>query len=251
MQNQNFHEEETSDEEVKSDNLPSYGVPEKIIIVYDRAQDEQFTHFELKTGKMFAPAIMIKHSLNIFLRNKNAINQNHEYALMILNENGVSWIQDFTTEIQNIIDRLEDIPECDAEDVFDLNSVFEAISSNVKLYDTSNINEGVPPPYTIRTLFLYSRSYTIPTLKRTKEISELLDFPYFIFDVCMTHEPPSSSNHSNKIFEILQNIDKKGLSYYFSVHRCPIKLYIAMAKLLSHPLQRPSQSRAKYSLKNL
>lgn len=52
------------------------------------------------------------------------------------------------------------------------------------------------------------------------------------------------------IYASFSNLDSKGMCYRFEVSLCSpaIELYNCMAKLLCHPLQRPFQSHASYSL---
>lgn len=52
------------------------------------------------------------------------------------------------------------------------------------------------------------------------------------------------------IYTSFCNLDSKGMCYSFEVSLSgpALELHNCMAKLLSHPLQRPSQSQASYSL---
>lgn len=229
---------------LKTKCLPNYNAPEKIIIVFDRAKDEDQSSFEIKSDK-YTPTDMLKRGLKFFLYNKKIINHKHEYALIVLNENKASWQLDFTNDVQDILLEIEQCTECVPEDMFDMNSVFDLISKHT-CYPVSK--ENIIPPFSIvRTLFLYNRSYTIPALQFTETVEELLLSPFYFFDVLMTHEEPSASNYCERIFNILQTYDKKGTGYFFPVSRNAMELHVAMGKLLSHPLQRPAQSSAKYN----
>lgn len=227
--------------------LPSSNVPEKIVIVLDRALDENCTSFEIMSGKKYSPLFMLQHAIKLFLHNKIAIDNQHEFALVFLNENSATWIHDFTSSPQDIIRTMQSDTECEPEDIFDLNSLFGLIAKRVEL-DIPKNNLLVPPTFVVRTVLLYGRSYSIPQLSKMNEIKELLDSPYFTLDVIMTHEPPSSGNHCSKIFKVLQEIDTKGFGYSFSVSRNASDLHLAMAKILSHPLQRMHQLNAKYDI---
>jgi len=229
--------------------LPTYNVPEKIIIVLDRANDENCTNFEMTTGKQYSPLFMLQHALQLFLYNKSFIDTRHQFALMVLNENSATWVHDFTNAPQDIIASVRSMTEfpCDPEDIFDLNSVFDIINKKVEVNPTSK-DLTIPPLEVVRTILLYGRSYSIPQLTRTQEIETLLSSPYFTVDVVMTHEPPDAANHCDRIFKALQEIDRKGFAYSFSVSRNASELHCAMAKVLSHPLQRPHQLHAKYDV---
>lgn len=52
------------------------------------------------------------------------------------------------------------------------------------------------------------------------------------------------------VYASFSELDSKGMCYQFEVSLCgpAIELHNCMAKLLCHPLQRPFQSHASYSL---
>lgn len=240
---------ENSNENVKTPErsvLPC-NQPERIILVVDTALDENSSEFHLQEDVTCVPLEMLKLGIEIFLTNKNAIDQKHQYALVILNENEANWILNFTSDVKKVLKELHSLNECNAEDIFNLNSVFDVINENVNL-EFINDEAMVPPAYIVRTILFYARSYTIPELTRTEYVEKLLNSPYFTFDILMTHEPPNTDNNCGKIAKILQEIDVKGFSYVFSVARDAPELFTVMAKLLSHPLQRPVQHAAKYNI---
>ncbi|KAG5900071.1 hypothetical protein JTB14_016044 [Gonioctena quinquepunctata] len=222
-------------EERSKSTLLNANVPEKIILIIDRAQDDKCTQFITEKSK-FTPLSMLRRAVHLFLKLKHMINKNHEFALVVLNENNASWLLDFTTDLRKLNSIIDRITQCHVEDAFNLNSLFTVISEHVEL------PEGVAPRYIIRPIILYGRSYTVPNLEADANIENMLNNPYFIVDVLLTHEPVDKSNNCNKIFEALQNIDKKGLSYFFPVCRDSRMLHRSMSKLLAHPLQRPIQN---------
>ncbi|XP_056648291.1 BRISC and BRCA1-A complex member 1-like [Diorhabda sublineata] len=226
-------------EERGKDPIVNINVPEKIILVIDRAQDEHCSNFIAKNIK-YTPMTMLRKSLHLFVKLKSMINKNHEFAIVLLNENNASWYMNFTSDVRRIDNAIGTITQCEVEDTFDISLVFEEIIPNIKVPE-----ETVAPPYIIRTVLFYGRSYTVPELKFSEDIQALLDHSFFIFDVLMTHEPIDKSNHCSKIFERLQNIDKKGISYFFPVGRNTRRLHNSIAKLLGHGLQRPLQKLQK------
>lgn len=240
-EDQDANKKDAISNEILERALPQSAVSEKIIIILDTALDENASKFLLSDGSAYTPLEMLKRGLQIFLYNKQLINSSHEYALIILDKNKAYWALNFTRKISTVLEELSKLSECSIEDVFDLNSVFDVINENVCIPDK-------PDAYVVRAIFIYSRSYTIPSFKRTEEIDQLLNSQYFTFDVVMTHEPPSTENNCTKISDILQNLDTKGFAYFFSVSRHSNAFLNAMGKLLSHPLQRPFQSQAKYLL---
>lgn len=226
-------------------NVPAYNVPEKIVIAVDIAQDELFSNFQLSNGNSCKPLSMLKRAIRMFLYNKQSIDTTHEYALVVLNENTSSWVLDFTSDVKQFLVELDEIVECSAEDIFNLNSLFDVIAEHVAIpFEGQEIS--TPPPYIIRVILFYGRSYTLPEIDRN-EAAMILNSPYFTLDVLMTHEPPSTNNHCVKILKTLQRLDTKGLSYFFAVARNPNLLLTSTAKLLPHPLQRPIQTQANYS----
>ena len=227
----------------KTCSLPAFNVPEKIVIVLDRARDELYSHFKLNDGKMYSPLHMLKYSLLFFLRHKRFLNNKHTFALAVLNESSATWLHDFTNNVDSLLDVLEHIDECETEDIFDLDAVFDLIMSKVKLTELKE-DVNVPPPHVIRVILTYSRSFTIPEFELSEDISNLLNLPYFTFDIVNTHEVPDSNNKCELIFKKLQELDTKGSSYIYSVERNSTELHNAFAKLLAHPLQRIAQKHA-------
>lgn len=228
-------------EEQSKCTLPNANIPEKIILVIDQAQDENFTSFKLHNNS-FTPLSMLKRAIHVFIKLKNMVNKNHEFAVIILNTNNAGWYLNFSTDIRRINALIDKLGECEVEDTFKLNYFFDEILENITLPE---VVDDLPPPFLIRMILFYGRSYTLPKINFTKEIEHLLNHPYFICDVLMTHEPIDKGNHCKKIFEVLQNLDKKGYSYFFPVSRDVRRLHTCMAKLLAHPLQRTCQKLQK------
>ncbi|XP_065156525.1 BRISC and BRCA1-A complex member 1-like [Atheta coriaria] len=227
--------------------LPAYNAPEKIIIVYDSAIDEVSTGFLMNNEKI-CPTVMLKRSLRFFLYNKQLIDPRHEFALVVIDDNSVVWLKDFTCHIDTIINALDEISACETEDILVLDNLFKLIGTKVKMPEIKE-NFNVPPPYVVRVLFTYGRSYTMPKLDyQLQEVFSLVSSPYFTFDILMTHEMPSTTNNCIKIFKDLQQIDCKGFAYFFPVGRSAAQLHLCIAKLLGHPLQRSVQRLADYTI---
>lgn len=223
--------------------VPAYNTTKKIIIVFDRAYDEIFTNFYCPNGQTMSPMHMLTRGVRIFLHNQNFINSNHEFALILLNENICEWEVDFTKDINEILNVLELIEECETEDVFNMNSVFDTILKHVSLPKMSHITEK--PPYIIHTIFFYNRSFTTPEYKVTDNLQQYLESPYFTFDILYTHEIPESNNHCQKIIDIFHDVIKKDKWYFFPVAREAQLLHICIGKLMGHPLQRVRQNANK------
>nr|CAH7728580.1 unnamed protein product [Callosobruchus chinensis] len=222
-------------------NLPNANVKEKIILVVDRAQDENPTPFRAK-NQTFTPLSMLKRALHIFLELKHNIDSKHEFAIMTLNENNSSWITEFTSDIKKLHNIIDQIAECEVEDTFNLGDVFEQIMEKVSICAPKEPEEI--PDFVIRTIVCWGRSYTLPQIDKTESLSVLFENPYFVCDILITHEPIGPGNYCDKIFNLLQNIGSKG-SYFFPVGRDTARLHSSMARLMGHPLQRAEQKRIK------
>ncbi|ESO92327.1 hypothetical protein LOTGIDRAFT_162631 [Lottia gigantea] len=109
----------------------------------------------------------------------------------------------------------------------------------------------LPPPYIVRILFLYGRSNCLLKLSNLESQRILESSPYVFFDSLYIHEPLAEDNSCEEIFHSLCNLDKKGQSYIFEVSKNQTKLYVYMAQLLAHPLQRVSQQSTAYKLRPL
>ncbi|CAH1989123.1 unnamed protein product [Acanthoscelides obtectus] len=221
-------------------NLPNANVQEKIILVIDRAQDENPTPFKAK-NQTLSPLSMLRRALHIFLELKHDINSNHEFALMTLNENGTSWVTDFSSDIKKLHNAIDQISGCEVEDTFSLDGLFEQIFEKATVCAPK---EDEKPNFVVRTIVCWGRSYTLPHIEEAESFSKLLKNPYFICDILITHEPVDPGNHSEKIINILinliQDIGHKS-SYFFPVGRDTARLHLCMARLLGHPSQRPAQ----------
>ncbi|KAM9330016.1 BRISC and BRCA1-A complex member 1 isoform 2-T2 [Gastrophryne carolinensis] len=115
---------------------------------------------------------------------------------------------------------------------------------------TENI-QTVPPPYVVRIILIYSRPATQPQLILTENMKKMLQCPYFFFDVVYIHNGSDEEDMSWKdVFGFFSSLDPKGTSYKYevSITGPALELHNCMARLLAHPLQRPFQSHASYSL---
>eukprot|EP00058_Branchiostoma_floridae_P015055 XP_002600543.1 hypothetical protein BRAFLDRAFT_119280 [Branchiostoma floridae] len=84
----------------------------------------------------------------------------------------------------------------------------------------------------------------------TLMLSELLLSPHLFLDALYVHEPPAEDNKSIEIFNAICDLDRKCLSYVYEVATNVTMFHNHMAKLLAHPLQRPTQSDTYYKLQS-
>lgn len=243
--------DETEDRQVvKGPRLPPVNCPEKIIICLDLATEVNRVPFLQRDGSKHLPIELVKRALSIFVRTKSGINPLHQFALLVLQESAV-WLQDFTSDVEEFLNVMFDLTnetqECES---CDLTSLFETITAKVELPEIEEV-EVLPPPYIVRTLFFYGRSAHIPEFTHGREAQAALsNSPYFFFDVFYLHEPPSEGNYCKDIYDVFLDLDKNNTSYIHEVGRNTTQLYNKMAALVAHPLQRPEQVWAAYSLEN-
>uniref|UniRef100_A0A5F8G6Z1 BRISC and BRCA1 A complex member 1 n=1 Tax=Monodelphis domestica TaxID=13616 RepID=A0A5F8G6Z1_MONDO len=82
---------------------------------------------------------------------------------------------------------------------------------------------------------------------------KMLQCPYFFFDVVYIHngtEEKEEETSWKDTYALFGGLDSKGTSYKYEVSLTgpAVELHNCMAKLLAHPLQRPFQTHASYSL---
>ncbi|XP_051531528.1 BRISC and BRCA1-A complex member 1-like [Myxocyprinus asiaticus] len=112
-----------------------------------------------------------------------------------------------------------------------------------------SLNNSLASPWPVKPKcnIAFSSCYSLP-------LPKMLQSPYFFFDVVYFHngteEQTEDTNWSDVYTSFRGWASPKGMCYRFEVSLCgaAIELHNCMAKLLCHPLQRPFQSHASYSL---
>ncbi|XP_061711419.1 BRISC and BRCA1-A complex member 1-like [Cydia pomonella] len=229
-------------------NLPNVNVPERIIICLDVCYDDNNSLYRLGDGTTFSPINMMKRILDFFLHSKHAINRQTEFALLIMKDTEPLWVQNFTNNLKDIFNAIDYInAEGCTSETFDFKKVFQIVKQKVEIPEYKQEECILPPPFVVRMLVLYGRSYCIPLIPQ--------DDPYFIFlrkqiyfyiDILLAHEENCRENKCEEIYDALQDLDN-GYSYVYEVSRNATKIHDCIAKLLAHPLQRPLQRLANYT----
>ncbi|XP_075971458.1 BRISC and BRCA1-A complex member 1-like [Anticarsia gemmatalis] len=229
-------------------NVPNVNVPEKIIICLDVCYNNHNSLYHLSDGTTFTPMNMIKRVLDFFLHSKNAINRRTEFALITLKESEPCWVQNFTSNLKELINTIDYInaEECKSE-TFDLTKLFQMIKQKA---DIPEYKEGeciLPPPHVVRMIVLYGRSNCIPVVAQDDPYFNFLKRQlYFYIDILLAHEENCALYKCVEIYDALQDLDN-GYSYVFEVLRNATKIHDCIAKLLAHPLQRALQKNTDYA----
>ena len=229
-----------------SNYLPKPHTTEKIIFVIDTAKEADATPFEFRSGVKVEALDLIKRTIHMFITAKSGIQPKHEFALMTLEDQDVSWICDFTKESKVLGSCLENIASSQVDDFtinYDLGPCFKMIRQKIYLQ-----NNYSPDSYTMRVIFIYNRSHIIPAFSTgLEEFLELSRNSSIYIDCLFVHES-DENNASQEIYARLGRFDARRMSYIFEVSRNAALLHANMAKLIAHPLQRARQDNMPYSI---
>ncbi|KAJ8408306.1 hypothetical protein AAFF_G00257200 [Aldrovandia affinis] len=217
---------------------PRVNCPEKVIICLDLSEEMSLQKLESFNGSKTNALNISQKMIEMFVRTKHKIDKRHEFALVVVNDDAL-WLSGFTS----------DPGSCAAVYLEDLLNV---ILQKIELPFMENI-QTIPPPFVVRTLLVYSRHAGLLQFNPSEAVSKMLQSPYFFFDVVYLHngaEEQGDESSWKDIYASFCELDTKGMCYRFEVSLCgpAVELHNCMAKLLSHPLQRPFQSHASYSL---
>ena len=225
--------------------IASFNVPERIVLCIDTVNDLN-EHAYKPNGDSHSLLSMMRKIIEIFLYNKLYINRQHQFALVLLKPQNVLWYKDFTSDPQEILMHINELLETDHTDHFDLSLLFNEIEQHVRL--PSVIETQIVPLHNVRVILLYNRSYCIPKFISGKDsYNRLRASSYFTVDILYIHEE-SENNKCKEIFQLLSDLDKNNDSFVLNVTKNFNILCDNMAKLLAHPLQRPSQKMSKYKI---
>ena len=224
-----------------SNYLKAVNLPERIIFIIDATTEPNSSQFEIGKGDKFSPLFMIKRVIEIFINIKSRINHKHEYALMILRGNEVKYIQTFTSNISDFLIQLDEIDEVQSNNTyFDLGKLFSSIEEIVIKREMNSVT---------RAILIYCRSVAIPKFSSPRiTFDNLMKKHRFFLDIFYIHENPSDDNECDAVYSELNALDVKNCAYIFEVGRNATRLHENMVKLVAHPLQRPVQRNAIYSL---
>ncbi|KAG7487911.1 BRISC and BRCA1-A complex member 1 [Megalops cyprinoides] len=229
---------------------PRVNCPEKVIICLDLSEEMSLQKLESFNGSKTNALNISQKMIEMFVRTKHKIDKRHEFALVVVNDDAL-WLSGFTSDPRELCSCLYDL-ETNVCESFNLEDLLNVILQKIELPLMENI-QTIPPPFVVRTLLIYSRHAGQLQFNPSEAVSKMLQSPYFFFDVVYLHngaEEQGDESSWKDIYASFSDLDSKGMCYRFEVSLCgpAIELHNCMAKLLSHPLQRPFQSHASYSL---
>ncbi|KAG9350722.1 hypothetical protein JZ751_024611 [Albula glossodonta] len=229
---------------------PRVNCPEKVIICLDLSEEMSLQKLESFNGSKTNALNISQKMIEMFVRTKHRIDKRHEFALVVVNDDAL-WLSGFTSDPRELCSCLYDL-ETNVCESFNLEDLLNVILQKIELPLMENV-QTIPPPFVVRTLLVYSRHAGQLQFNPSEAVSKMLQSPYFFFDVVYLHngaEEQGDESSWKDIYASFSNLDSKGMCYRFEVSLCgpAIELHNCMAKLLSHPLQRPFQSHASYSL---
>ncbi|KAF9814107.1 hypothetical protein SFRURICE_000102 [Spodoptera frugiperda] len=235
-------------ENIQKPNVPNVNVPERIVLCLDVCFDNNKSLYRLGDGSTFTPINMMKRVIEFFLHSKSAINKKTEFAIIVLKGTEAVWIQNFTSNIKDILGTIEYLnPEECTSEIFDMKNIFNWIRQKVEIPEYKDGESTQPPPYVVRLLVFYVRSNCIPIIPQNEAYYSFLKKQlYFYIDILLAHEEECSVYKCEEVYDALQDLDN-GYSYVFEVSRNATKIHDCIAKLLAHPLQRPLQKNTDYT----
>ncbi|MEE6507869.1 hypothetical protein FKM82_017166 [Ascaphus truei] len=228
---------------------PRVNCPEKVIICLDLSEEMSSQKLESFNGSKTNALNSSQKMIEMFVRTKHKIDKRHEFALVVANDEAL-WLSGFTSDPREVCSCLYDL-ETNVCESFNLEGLFNLIQQRTEFPVTDNV-QTIPPPYVVRIILIYSRPVSQPPLVLTEPMKKMLQCPYFFFDVVYIHNGSEEEEELSwkDFFGFFSGLDSKGTSYKYevSVTGPALELHNCMAKLLAHPLQRPFQSHASYSL---
>uniref|UniRef100_A0A3B4WGG2 BRISC and BRCA1-A complex member 1 n=1 Tax=Seriola lalandi dorsalis TaxID=1841481 RepID=A0A3B4WGG2_SERLL len=233
--------------------VPRVNCPEKVIICLDLSEEMSLPKLESFNGSKTNALNISQKMIEMFVRTKHKIDKRHEFALVVVNDDAL-WLSGFTSDPRELCSCLYDLETNVCESFTEGHPIFSCLSSRQKIELPLMENvQTIPPPYVVRTVLIYSRHAGQLQFNPSEAVSKMLQSPYFFFDVVYLHngvEEQGDETSWRDNYTSFCNLDSKGVCYRFEVSLSgpALELHNCMAKLLAHPLQRPFQSHASYSL---
>ncbi|NWX92205.1 BABA1 protein, partial [Nothoprocta pentlandii] len=231
---------------------PRVNCPEKVIICLDLSEEMSLPKLESFNGSKTNALNISQKMIEMFVRTKHKIDKSHEFALLVVN-NDATWLSGFTSDPREVCSCLYDLETVVCNHIpVPSELLLRRSQQKIELPVTENV-QTIPPPYVVRTILVFSRPACPPQFSATEHMKKMLQCPYFFFDVVYIHngaEDKDEETSWKEMYAFFSSLDTKGTNYKYEVSLTgpAVELHNCMAKLLAHPLQRPFQSHAAYSL---
>uniref|UniRef100_G1Q9X0 BRISC and BRCA1-A complex member 1 n=1 Tax=Myotis lucifugus TaxID=59463 RepID=G1Q9X0_MYOLU len=228
----------------------NWGSSYHLIICLDLSEEMSLPKLESFNGSKTNALNVSQKMIEMFVRTKHKIDKSHEFALVVVNDD-TAWLSGLTSDPRELCSCLYDLETASCSN-FNMEGLFSLIQQKTELPVTENV-QTIPPPYVVRTILVYSRPPCQPQFSLTEPMKKMFQCPYFFFDVVYIHNGTDEKEEEmswKDMFAFMGSLDTKGTSYKYEVALAgpALELHNCMAKLLAHPLQRPCQSHASYSL---
>ncbi|XP_029939691.1 BRISC and BRCA1-A complex member 1-like [Salarias fasciatus] len=228
---------------------PRVNCPEKVIICLDLSEEMSLPKLESFNGSQTNALNISQKMIEMFVRTKHDVDKRHEFALVVINDDAL-WLSGFTSDPRELCSCLYDL-ETNVCESFNLEDLLNVIRQKIELPVLENVQTD-SPPYVVRTVLIYSRRVGQLQFTLSEAVNKMLQSPYFYFDLIYLHNGEELEDGTNWVMNYMAfcklAIKEMCYCYEASLNGPVAKLYNCMAKLLAHPLQRPSQKKASHSL---
>ncbi|XP_019327748.1 PREDICTED: BRISC and BRCA1-A complex member 1, partial [Aptenodytes forsteri] len=229
---------------------PRVNCPEKVIICLDLAEEMALPKLESFNGSKTNALNISQKMIEMFVRTKHKIDKCHEFALVVVN-NDATWFSGSPPDPREVCSCLYDLETVVCKS-FSIPPPVGLGQGKIELPVTENV-QTIPPPYVVRTILVFGRPGCQPQFSMSEHMKKMLQCPYFFFDVVYIHngvEEKDDETSWKEMYAFFSSLDTKGTNYKYEVSLTgpAVELHNCMAKLLAHPLQRPFQTHAAYSL---
>nr|XP_032643973.1 BRISC and BRCA1-A complex member 1-like [Chelonoidis abingdonii] len=207
---------------------PRVNCPEKVIICLDLSEEMSLPKLESFNGSKTNALNISQKMIEMFVRTKHKIDKCHEFALVVVN-NDATWLSGFTSDPREVCSCLYDLETVVCKS-FNLEGLFNLMSWLMEMFFQS-------------APFACSSSCPMAMPVMADMLAPLLACGPVILR-------KGRWQTFEEMYTFFSNLDTKGTNYKYevSVTGPAVELHNCMAKLLAHPLQRPFQTHASYSL---
>jgi hypothetical protein len=240
---------------------------ERIVLAVDLTREMLSSEFDANALESTAPAApgsptltrlkVLQDSLVTFVLAKHELNPGHEFAVCVLLDGAVQFVQDFTCDCLQTMQTSLSLKAGGDYRPFDIATLFAAVAQ--KCPEVLYFGSSRVPDKTVRLILAFGRSFVVPTCSDLVLRERLLASRMFFFDVVYLHAKASVSGACpQQIFDFLvfcsqaesdpngstaaaaSQVDASATksSYVFECTAKASRLHAYVCKLLAHPLQR-------------